>query len=178
MNSQVITKSGLKLELRPPRMEDAQKLLEFITAQVEENSMILMNQVPTIEQEIEYVTKSIDAIASKKHVHLLAWDNDNLVANAEIRRGLYKSSHVGSLGISIARAYRNQGVGTSVLSELIEGARRDLEVQLVKLEVLSVNSPAMGLYRKLGFVEHGRLPRAVKQGDEYVDEVLMHLSLE
>jgi ribosomal protein S18 acetylase RimI-like enzyme len=34
---------------------------------------------------------------------------------------------------------------------------------------------AMGLYRKLGFVEEGRRPRELKLGPEhYIDEILMY----
>jgi RimJ/RimL family protein N-acetyltransferase len=43
------------------------------------------------------------------------------------------------------------------------------------LAVFATNARAIGLYRKLGFVEEGRRPREVKFGaDQYVDDILMY----
>jgi RimJ/RimL family protein N-acetyltransferase len=45
----------------------------------------------------------------------------------------------------------------------------------VCLDVFAVNEPAIGLYKKLGFIEEGRRIRDIQRGaDDYVDTVMMY----
>ncbi len=44
--------------------------------------------------------------------------------------------------------------------------------------MVSVNEPALALYRSVGFEERGRTVRTSKRGDRYLDEVLMSKSIE
>jgi ribosomal protein S18 acetylase RimI-like enzyme len=54
--------------------------------------------------------------------------------------------------IELAAAYQGQGIGTAVVTAILErAADRNVEVHL---QVLKVN-PAQRLYRRLGFVERG-----------------------
>ena len=46
-------------------------------------------------------------------------------------------------------------------------------VEQVKLSVTATNQAAVHLYESVGFVGVGRLPRALRLGHEYFDELMM-----
>ena len=77
--------------------------------------------------------------------------------------------------VCVRQDVRGQGIAYSMMSELIERARK-LDVRDMYLEVRVSNEPARGLYRKLGFTDVGlrkgfyELPRE--------DAVIMRLNIE
>ena len=86
-----------------------------------------------------------------------------------------KMSHVASLHMSVNKDWRHRGVGTALLQSAIEWAHSHPVIEKLGLAVFSSNTRAIGLYRKLGFVEEGRRLREIKfASGEYVDDVLMY----
>lgn len=61
--------------------------------------------------------------------------------------------------------------------ELIARARLLPGLEILNLTVTSNNLSAKGLYESLGFICYGTEPKAMKVGDEYLDEDLMILML-
>lgn len=57
--------------------------------------------------------------------------------------------------IAINKAYRNKGLGYSLLSKLIEIAKNTDNIYSITLEVNEKNNPAICLYKKLGFKKTG-----------------------
>lgn len=95
-----------------------------------------------------------------------------LKATTRPRRRL---EHVASFGMSVVRDWRGWGVGTALLETLLAWAEDHPTLKKVSLAVFADNEPAIGLYRKLGFVEEGRRVREVRLGpDRYVDDLLMY----
>ncbi len=91
---------------------------------------------------------------------------------AESRRRL---AHTGAFGISVAAAWREQGVGSAMIRTLLDWARVHPRIEKVCLGVLGHNHRAIHVYHKLGFIEEGRRPRQIKlDAGRYVDEVLMY----
>lgn len=85
-----------------------------------------------------------------------------------------RQAHRGSLHMSVEKTWRGKGVGEGLLKTLMEWAKENPLIEKVGLSVLSPNTRAIGLYKKLGFIEEGRRPREIKMGPgEYVDEILM-----
>jgi RimJ/RimL family protein N-acetyltransferase len=58
---------------------------------------------------------------------------------------------------------RRHGVAQAAMARLLDIAFDELRLQSVRLGVFEFNAPAIGLYRKLGFVDDGRL------GDHWAD---------
>ena len=82
------------------------------------------------------------------------------------------------LGITVAKDFRGEGIGEELAKTTIEEAKKHLDgLQTVILECFATNMAAIRLYRKLGFVEVGRIPGYLKHQGEYVDEVQMVLKL-
>lgn len=61
----------------------------------------------------------------------------------------------GEVGMAVAREWRGRGVGTALMAGAIDWAR-ERDLHKLSLSVFAHNAAAIGLYRKLGFVEEGR----------------------
>ena len=86
-----------------------------------------------------------------------------------------RPSAFSNLGISVAREWRGRGVGTALVVSLLEWATEIADIEKVSLDVFATNLGAIGLYKKLGFVEEGRRIKDIKRGaDHYVDTVMMY----
>jgi RimJ/RimL family protein N-acetyltransferase len=83
-----------------------------------------------------------------------------------------KLAHQCLFAIVVDEAYRGQGVGTKLLTDLISLGKERFQLELLHLEVYDGN-PAVGLYRKLGFEQYGFQRGFIKDGSEYIGKILM-----
>jgi ribosomal protein S18 acetylase RimI-like enzyme len=89
-----------------------------------------------------------------------------------------KTRHKASIwGMYVAAEARGRGIGKALLHEAIARARALPDLDCLHLGVVVTQKAARQLYMSSGFVVYGREPRAVKIGDEYLDEELMTLDL-
>jgi len=80
--------------------------------------------------------------------------------------------------MAILAAYRGQGIGTRLVEHGTEWARQAGAHKLA-LEVWPHNDRAIALYKKMGFLEEGRLRRHYRRrSGELWDAVVMGLLLE
>jgi L-phenylalanine/L-methionine N-acetyltransferase len=63
--------------------------------------------------------------------------------------------HVASFGMAVHDDYQKQGIGSQLLSEIIDLAENWLNVQRIELTVYTDNHSAIALYEKHGFVIEG-----------------------
>jgi len=167
---------GRRVVLRAPRMSDLDDFLEFINSLVDEGAEILVEERKTREAEADWLGRLLADI-EKGHVICAAGEVDGkVVANSEVRKGTGKRSHVGTLGIAIRDDYRDIGVGTEMIRVLIEESRR-AGLKLLRLTVFDSNLRARHVYEKVGFQEVGKVPKAIRKGEVYADEVSMALEL-
>ena len=70
--------------------------------------------------------------------------------------------------------WRGQGVGTALLETFLQWAAENPLIEKISLDVFATNEKAIGLYKKLGFIEAGLKPREIKRGPgQYVDALSM-----
>lgn len=75
--------------------------------------------------------------------------------------------------ITLYRRFCGMGIGTLLLGELLDAAGA-AGYEQAELEAASANSPAVALYRKLGFEAVGTIPHAMKYRDgSYANFLLM-----
>ena len=85
-----------------------------------------------------------------------------------------KTRHKGHIwGVYVNADWRGKGIARVLMSEIIERVRAKKEIEQVYLAVAVGQDPAKKLYESLGFEVYGREPRAIKIGDQYVDEEMM-----
>jgi L-phenylalanine/L-methionine N-acetyltransferase len=81
--------------------------------------------------------------------------------------------HVVTLGISVAPEAQGRGVGSALMAALCDYADRWLGSLRIELTVYTDNEPAIGLYRKFGFVVEGTLRGYALRDGHYVDALAM-----
>jgi ribosomal protein S18 acetylase RimI-like enzyme len=87
-----------------------------------------------------------------------------------------KQRHKGHIwGVYVRPEARGRGFATTLLAAAITAARGRVEV--LHLGVGTYNDAARRCYRAAGFVETGFEPRALRIGDDFVDEITMTLRL-
>ncbi len=87
-----------------------------------------------------------------------------------------KECHVGFVrGMIVAPEARGIGVGRALLDAALRQAFAWPGVEQLVLSVTASNAAAVQLYRSAGFVEVGRMPRALQIDGDYFDELIMLL---
>jgi ribosomal-protein-alanine N-acetyltransferase len=82
---------------------------------------------------------------------------------------------IAHLGISIGRDYWGRGFGQDACRVLVGYAFRHLNMHKICLEVLADDERAVQAYKKVGFLEEGRLRKQAWFDGEYRDSLMMGL---
>jgi RimJ/RimL family protein N-acetyltransferase len=95
---------------------------------------------------------------------------DLLATGGERRR----VNHKVRFGLSVAKPYRDRGVGRALINALLAWARAHPTIEKVDLGVFASNARARHLYTSLGFREEGRRVREIRvDADRYEDDIAM-----
>lgn len=169
-------KDGREVTLRAPKWDDLDDMLEFINSLVDEGVDIMIDTKQTREQEVEWLAGHITKIENDKETVIVAEVDGRFVGQVEVTPQSMRSKHVGVLGIALKDGYRGIGIGTELMNEAENQARR-LGLEILNLEVFETNERAKHVYGKVGYREVGAWPKAIKRGGVYIDAVLMSKEL-
>ncbi len=78
-----------------------------------------------------------------------------------------RAAHIANAGYFVLAPYRGSGVGRRLVEHSLHEARR-LGFDAMQFNLVFASNPARHMYRKLGFVEVGRLPAAVDGEDAVI----------
>lgn len=161
---------GETVRLRPGVPDDATPVLDMINAVARERVYILSDSFNiSIEAERAFLA-SFDG--AKGLMLVGEAPNERIVACADAHReaggGAAKTRHAAWVGISLARDYRGRGLGKAIIGELVAWAR-GAGVRWLGAEVFATNQRSQGLFRRMGFVEQGRLLGHVCVDGRFVD---------
>jgi RimJ/RimL family protein N-acetyltransferase len=131
----------------------------------------------------EHRQVTIDEIATflcgQNSLVMGAFDDGAMIGFARFEREPnLKERHKGHVrGVYVAASHRGQGVAKAMIGTLIDEVKQDSSLEQLLLAVGVFNIGARKVYLSLGFVSFGVEPRALRAGDEYVDEEHMILFL-
>jgi ribosomal protein S18 acetylase RimI-like enzyme len=173
-------RDGTKVVFREPKPADVKQLMDFINSFVKEpRSGLLINRRVSLKDEKVWLKGWIADIRKRKGVLLLVEVEGKIKGSCSIPRLMWKSSHVADAGIALSVEVRGKGIGKALMEKAIQLARKRMRgLEMIQLKAFAYNERALELYRRLGFVEVGRIPRANKEGSDYFDDVLMVRFLE
>ncbi len=139
--------------IREAKLDDAEQLLAHINAIAEEpGSQILLwpgELQLTIEEEQKWISANL---AAENSTVLVAESEGKILGVLSCRGGEQKGTrHTTTLGISIHRDCRNQGVGRALMEQAIAWAKEKGAIKRIQLEVTAGNVSGIHLYEKLGF---------------------------
>ena len=78
-----------------------------------------------------------------------------------------KAAHIANAGYLVAAAFRSKGLGRLIVEDSIQRAPL-LGFDAIQFNLVFASNPARALYRDLGFVEIGIVPRAVDGEDAVI----------
>lgn len=89
-----------------------------------------------------------------------------------------KLAHQCEFGIIVGHEYRDKGVGSQLLNNIIHLAKVQFHIEILHLQA-SLGNPAIGLYERFGFKEFGRQDQWLKEDDgSYNARIFMEKVLE
>ena len=94
------------------------------------------------------------------------------IANLSVQER-HKIDHKASIGLSVKKAYWNQGIGTKIMEYFIKYSIENKQLNILNLEVRTDNERAIKIYKNLGFKITGTIPKAVKNNEIYYNHYFM-----
>jgi RimJ/RimL family protein N-acetyltransferase len=171
-----LSRQGKSILIRYIQKNDTEALCHYMNTLSEERTFVrFQGEQLTLEEETAYINGQLQRIENNQTVHLVAFCEGTLVGVAGLDMKGMAEKHVGEFGISIAKTYRGKGIGSLLMETVLKEAEANIpQLRIIMLEVFSDNTLAIAMYKKLGFVEYGRLPKGVLHNNDYVDTVYMY----
>ncbi len=169
----------MSIIIREAQPEDAEQVIAHVQRLTEEPDIDIVTAPGefnlTVEEEGQILA---DYAASNNSIFLVAETGGRIIGLLNCKGGTRRATrHAVTLGLSIAREWRNQGVGGRLMERAIEWAKSTGNITRIELFVFVRNERAIHLYQKFGFVVEGRRQRAIYRNEEYLDDLMMALLL-
>lgn len=159
--------------IRIARLDDAMAMSTYMAAlSAERLDTVTRRAPPTEEEERAFISAASAAGATI----LLATHGEVAVGLIDLWPGQAPHDrHVWHFGMSVASAYRRQGVGRRLAVEAIERCRSEPTACRLELEVVPWNAPAIALYQSLGFGVEATKAKAINLRGRPEDLLLMSM---
>lgn len=169
------TRDGQPVTLRHAVPADAAAVLEYLPRVRAESENLASTPADKLPGEAEEVALITQWHENEGALFLLGLHEDRVVASCGFTNGKrVRERHTGELGIAVRKAWQGRGVGRAMMRAMLNWAQTNPLVERVSLRVFTDNTPAIALYRKLGFVEEGLLKRDMKLAPgRYADTLIM-----
>jgi len=174
-------KTGETVVIRSATQADANRINQ-LAQEVFRTSQYLVTQPDEFPSpdENEQRARIARFEVGKNDVLLVADTGNEIVGMLDFHGGKKRRiAHKGVFGISVHPHWQNKGIGRLLLSSLIEWVKEHPTVEVINLNVMEENKPAIALYSKLGFEVIGREPYGIKLGNgQYMADLMMSLRVE
>lgn len=163
--------------LRDAVREDAPMLCEAERAVVRQHDGMLLSEPDELFEPL--FLQRIASLAHGRGRFLVAEVEGVAVGHACLwPMPLRRLAHILRLDMCVHVGHWRQGHGEALLRALLDWAGGQPSARKVELLVRAENAGALALYRKLGFVEEGRLRERVRlHSGRFVDDISMALML-
>lgn len=143
----VVLQNGTSVTIRPMVKEDEGKLFAFFSRVPAEDRLFLREDVSR-RDVIDAWTRELDY---DRVLPLVAEIGDNIIGDATLhRRKAGWTSHVGKVRVVVDKDYRAKGLGTRLIEELIDVARKG-GLELLVAELMENQKTAVAAFKHLGF---------------------------
>jgi RimJ/RimL family protein N-acetyltransferase len=172
-------RNGETLMLKEGRPQDAKEYIQYINQAAGESINLTFGRgqyTVSLDKQAEEIEKLYE---SDNQLFLLAHIDGEIVGNLTFHCGTRpRTRHTGEFGISILQKYWGQGIGKYLIAYMLEWARETKTIYKINLRVLEENNRAIELYRKMGFIEEGRIKRGFFIGEKFYDAILMGICID
>jgi ribosomal protein S18 acetylase RimI-like enzyme len=165
-------KDGTMVTARPLEKGDVDDLFGFFERVPKEDRLFLKEDV-TDRSVIEEWTENLDY---KRVLPIVAVESGTIVADATLhRRTSGWTSHVGKIRVVVDRAFREKGLASRLVQELINIAE-NAGLDKIVVEVMDTQDTAKKAFERLGFKEEAKLTNYVKDlaGKRHDIAIMVH----
>jgi RimJ/RimL family protein N-acetyltransferase len=164
-----------RFQIRRAAVDDANGIATVLKSVVAERVHSAIDRAWTADQQRSYLAD----LSSREVFHVAVDAARNIIGYQSL--DLYSPilpsmAHVGQLGTFLLPDWRRQGVGKALFDATVQFAATAGYRKLV-IQVRASNMPAQTFYKRLGFVECGRLRRQVMIDGREDDEIVMEFFL-
>lgn len=165
----------MSVTVREARLRDAAALVAHLRRLVAEPGINIPLAPDELTLTVEDERARLEDLAASPRSVLFVADADGQLAGelslrpVAPRRAL---QHVAVLGMSVDAAWRGRGIGSTLLTEAVAWAPRTGFTR-IELNVYVRNAAAIRLYERFGFEREGRRRRFIREGDTYLDDLVM-----
>jgi len=163
---------------REAETDDAEEMISYLNI-VGRESDHLMHGSDGFKAPVEAVKRRIQASHDADNsVILIALAGEKIIARAELDG--YPGArlhHNARFSISVRKDYWNMKIGTTLMTKIIERARK-MNLLNIELEVVADNKAAIALYHKMGFSDVGIYKNYWFANNVYRDAIVMQKCLD
>jgi ribosomal protein S18 acetylase RimI-like enzyme len=163
------------ITVREATPKDAAALLEHLKELTAEPGINIPLGPDEVTTTLEQEKSLLSEIANSPNAIMLVGEADGAIVGELSLRAISPRravKHVATLGMSVKQAWRGKGVGRSLLADAIAWAP-SAGIKRIELYVYARNAPAIALYEKFGFAIEGRRKAFIREGNEYLDDLVM-----
>ena len=159
-------KDGSTGLIRSLREDEAAAFRDLVRDIARESEFIATAQDEANPDEAFWHKRITDWNAAPRNLLIVAERDGQLVGDLGLRGGeRRKLHHHADLGMGFIKSARGLGLGRAILQAGLDWAAAHAEIEKVHLGVFPENTPALTLYRAIGFREEGRQVSFFKQPD-------------
>ncbi len=142
----VTLNNGRRVLVRPLLPEDQDRLFKLFHEASEEDVKFLKDEV----KMPDVVERWIANLDYERVMPLVAYCDDRLVGDVALYRGSKTVRHVGEIRIFLARDFRGVGLGSKMIMETSEIAKK-VDLMFLRAEVILDHVKVIKAFRRLGF---------------------------
>ncbi|HBF7699398.1 TPA: GNAT family N-acetyltransferase [Clostridioides difficile] len=136
-----------------------------------ERKYLAMDEAFPFEETVEFIKNTINK--NLPQLFIIDLESDNCIGWCDV---LPKTEKVGYLGMGILKEYREKGIGSSLLKQIID-LSKEYGYEKIELDVFKSNSRAIHVYKSLGFVEVNTISSGFTWNDRPVKEEVIQMEL-
>lgn len=167
---------GERIYLSPRSLEDTELYTKWLNDMEVTDYTGRTSSVMTYDAEVKYLeTRNLDMEPAFAIVTL---EDDKLIGSISLEN-INTSNRTAVLGIFIGdENYRSNGYGTEAIRLLLDFAFNYMNLNSIKLDLVSCNERALKCYKKCGFKECGRWRKSKFVNGKYYDTIIMDILAE
>ena len=175
----VVLRNEKTLIIREAKKEDSLEYINYLNQIAVETDFLTFGVGELVTSQIEQESMIENCAKLDNQLMILALVDGKLVGGLNFRSNERpRIRHTGEFGISVLKDLWGLGIGTHLISYMIEWAKVSKIIRKINLGVRSDNRRAIKLYTGLGFVEAGVISREFLIGNQFYDAMYMGMEID
>lgn len=170
---------GKQAIIRQATKSDAKALLNYLDTIGAESDFLTFGKEGlgiTLEDEEAFIESNIN---KDNTLFLIAEIEGKIIGNLNFTGGPRpRTRHTGEFGVTVLKEYWGHGLGTALITYLLDWAKFSGVITKINLQVRTDHHTGIKLYKKLGFVQEGLKTKEMLIDGKYYDMLLLGRSVE